>query len=249
MIRQLPRTNFFDSVLQQPYAALAAGKMATQYLSGKFTLDGKRINGTSTLELDQLELKSSEFAQLLMIFDGARVHEQVEYQRGRDDAPAGVYFTSTQPHLIQHPHKNRIGIYEEEETRNSLYLQALHIDHLFLHNQAPEWLGTIGFALSAMTAHRMDYRRVTVIAGGGIGYLPRLIGYKFWPKLGFDALLSEEERADIQLPAGATVQDALAQDSAWWEKYGSQRFMEFDLTAHSRSWGKLLHYLNEKELI
>jgi hypothetical protein len=45
------------------------------------------------------------------------------------------------------------------------------------------------------------------------------------------------------------VQDLLEIDEAWWAANGSQRLMEFDLAADSRSWTKLLDYLLDKELI
>ncbi len=62
-------------------------------------------------------------------------------------------------------------------------VQALHIDHVFLRHQAPDWLGTVAFALCAITAHRVGYRRITLIAGGGMGLRPAsdrlsLLGYE-----------------------------------------------------------------------
>jgi hypothetical protein len=176
-----------------------------------------------------------------------------------------VYFTSVQPTILQHPHKNRIGLYEEADDGISLYfgeaavdealalepaaVQALHIDHVFLRHQAPDWLGTVAFALCAMTAHRLGYRRITLIAGGGEGYDAHLIGYRYWPKLGFNAPLEDPERAIGAFHACETVQDLIARDEGWWTAHGSQRLMEFDLSADSRSWTKLLDYLLDKELI
>jgi hypothetical protein len=68
--------------------------------------------------------------------------------------------------------------------------------------------------------------------------------------LGFDAPLEPEEtdgRPD--LAPCRTVQDVIAIDELWWRENGWQRWMEFDLTADSRSWRKLLDYLRGKELI
>ncbi|HDR9159134.1 TPA: hypothetical protein QDB05_005709 [Burkholderia vietnamiensis] len=261
----LPRTDFFDRVLQGPYDRLQASDLARQYLSGEFRLDGEVIGTETRIDFDGTELTSAEYAQLLMIFTDARVHEQAQYGVGPDAAPPGVYYTSVQPAILQHPHKNRIGLYEDVDDGMSLYLgevvddaddvvepaiaQALHIDHVYLRHQAPDWLGTVAFALCAMTAHRLGYRRITLIAGGGVGYDAHLIGYRYWPKLGFDGQLEDEERAVPVFAACRTVQDLLEIDEAWWAANGSQRLMEFDLAADSRSWTKLLDYLLDKELI
>lgn len=181
----LPRTDFFDRVLQGPYDRLQASDLARQYLSGEFRLDGEVIGTETRIDFDGTELTSAEYAQLLMIFTDARVHEQAQYGVGPDAAPPGVYYTSVQPAILQHPHKNRIGLYEDVDDGMSLYLgevdddaddvvepaiaQALHIDHVYLRHQAPDWLGTVAFALCAMTAHRLGYRRITLIAGGRSG--------------------------------------------------------------------------------
>ncbi|OXJ06679.1 hypothetical protein [Burkholderia sp. HI2500] len=261
----LPRTDFFDRVLQDAYDRLQGSVQARQFLSGAFRQDGTVFDAGTLVEFDDFDLTSTEYAQLLMIFTDARVHEQAQYGVGPDEAPPGVYFTSVQPAILQHPHKNRIGLYQDADDGMSLYLaegdddaddvpdpavaQALHIDHMFLRHQAPDWLGTVAFALCAMTAHRLGYRRITLIAGGGEGYDPHMIGYRYWPKLGFDAPLEAAEQAIPEFAACQTVQDLLELDAAWWTDHGSQRLMEFDLGADSRSWAKLLDYLLDKELI
>lgn len=89
----------------------------------------------------------------------------------------------------------------------------MHVDHFFLRHQAPEWLGTIAFALCAMIAHRLGFSRISLIAGGGRGHDPRMIGYFFWPKLRFYAPLEPDE-ADMNAAIAAcrTVQDVMAID-------------------------------------
>ena len=88
---------------------------------------------------------------------------------------------------------------------------------------------------------------MSLVAAGGRGFNPRHIGYKVWPKLGFDADLLPGELDDAPQHEGCrTVQDVLAIDPAWWEQHGSQRRMTFDLAADSRSWRKLLPYVLSK---
>lgn len=79
----------------------------------------------------------------------------------------------------------------------------------------------------------------------GLGYSARYIGYRFWPKLGFDAPLHTGETAgQTRLTGCTTVQEVLAVDEDWWNRAGSQRPMVFDLAPHSASWQKLVPYIS-----
>jgi len=275
----LPTTDYFEQTLRAPYEALCRTPQAGQYLTGVFRYQGQELAETSTFQLENVTMTSQEAAHLLMVFNGSRVSEQEQHDFGRDDAPPGTYFTVVNPELIHEGHKNRIGIYEEEGDGQSLHLddevdgllpvvddlaapdvggeptedppaRAVHVDHLYLRRQAPDYLGTVAFALCAIIAHRMRFTHISLIAGGGRGHNPHMIGYFFWPKLGFDALLEDGETAGRPEFAGChTVQDVLAIDEAWWRGNGSQRWMEFDLASDSPAWRKLLDYLREKELI
>lgn len=261
----LPTTEFFETELRAAYDMLCDSELATRHLSGAFRLDGTDFEAGDPLVLDDHELESREFAQLLMIFDDSRVHEQAEGEYGPDDRPPGTYFTTINAAIVHEGHKNRVGIYLEEGGP-SLFIEgaandeevviggqiaaAVHVDHFYLRDRAPDGLGTVAFALSAMAAHRMGYKHISLVAGGGVGHDPRMIGYYFWPKVGFDADLDPgETEAAPHLALCRTVQDVVALDEGWWERNGSQRLMEFDLAAGSPSWLKLLDYLHGKEMI
>src|SRR5690606_64068 len=113
--------------------------------------------------------------------------------------------------------------------------------------KTPPTLGTIAFSLCAITAHLAGLSHISLVAAGGVGFDDRYIGYKVWPKLGFDAPLEPDEVADIpHLAHCVSVQEILEVDAAWWEQQGSQRLMTFDLSAHSVSWQKLLPYVGRK---
>ncbi len=257
----LQTTVFFEQVLRKPYEHLLQTQIAKDLLSGNFRLHGTQLNAGDTVVFDGAQLDSGEVARLLMAFDGTRIHQQNQHDVGEDDAPPGIYFTATNAEVIHEGHKNRVGIYQETAADRSLFLdaidegnlefdRALHVDHFFLRDQAPELLGTIAFALCAMTAHQMSYAKISLIAGGGRGYDPNMIGYLFWPKLGFDAPIEDGEVEDAPLLANCeTVQEIVAIDPQWWRGNGSQRWMEFDLAPRSESWEKLLDYLREKELL
>ncbi len=261
----LPTTNYFDNELRVVYEALCLSPLARDYLSGVFRWDGVEIEEGDLLVLDGRTIESREFAQLLMIFNGSRVHAQAERLHGPDDRPPGTYYTTINPGIVHEGHKNRVGIYVEEGGP-SLYIEdvanddelgvddqvaaAVHVDHFYLRERAPDGLGTTAFALSAIVAHRMGYKHISLIAGGGVGHDPDMIGYAFWPKVGFDAELEPGETgAAPHLGACHTVQDVIAIDEAWWVQNGSQRLMEFDLADESPSWRKLLDYLDGKEMI
>ncbi len=273
----LPTTAFFEQTLRAAYEALCASPPAALCLNGVFRFQGHELDENSTFQLDDIVMTSREAAHLLMVFDGSRVSEQQQHDFGRDDAPPGTYFTVVNREVIHEGHKNRIGIYMEEGDGASLYIgddvdpvlpddnalpvgradelltepaRAVHVDHLFLRRQAPDYLGTVAFALCAMMAHRLGLTHISLIAGGGRGHAPDMIGYFFWPKLGFDAPLEPEETgARPEFARCVSVQDLLAIDEPWWRDNGAQRWMEFDLAAHSPAWTKLLDYLREKELI
>ncbi|AQV99382.1 hypothetical protein BJN34_36520 (plasmid) [Cupriavidus necator] len=259
----LPTTEYFENELRAAYDVLCGSDLATTHLSGTFRWDGTDVEAGNEIELDGRMIESREFAQLLMIFSDSRVHEQAERRYGPDDSPPGTYYTAINPGIVHEGHKNRVGIYVEEDGP-ALFIEdaandedgdvadvgAVHVDHFYLREQAPDGLGSLAFALSAMVAHRMGYKHISVVAGGGVGHDPRMIGYKFWPKVGFDAELEPGETdAAPHLAMCRTIQDVIAVDEAWWEGNGSQRWMEFDLAAGSPSWRKLLDYLHGKEMI
>lgn len=264
----LPTTDFFERTLRPPYEALCLSPQARQHLSGVFRFDGRDLHSPETIEIEGAVLTSEEAAHLLMVFDGSRVHVQEQHIVGLDDGPPGTYFTTVNADVVQEGHKNRVGIYDEEDGPG-LFLNdlltdadveddggaaqagmAVHVDHFFLRHQAIDGLGPVTFALCAITAHCLGYRRISLVAGGGRGFDQGMIGYRFWPKLGFDALLEEGVTDGAPHLANCqTVQEVRAIDEAWWDRDGTQHWMEFDLAADSPGWQMLLDYLREKELI
>jgi hypothetical protein len=187
-------------------------------------------------------------AHLFSIFNGSRVHEQVQRTHGPDDSPPGLYFTVINPNLLQY--KNRAGIFQEETSKAGLFIQGLHIDHFFLRaQQSGAKLGTIAIALCAITGFLKNFATISLIAAGGKGFDKHHIGFNVWPKLGFDAkILPGELDSAPHLKLCQTVQDVLRDDPEWWRANGSQRLMSFDLTPNSTSWRKLIPYVHEKVL-
>ena len=242
-------TNFYQSQLAELHQRLLGHAVVQSHLTGTgLRFDGAELSAADRFELPFGEISTLEFAHLFSVFDGSRVHQQAEKKPSHDDAPPGLYFTVINNRLIQNQHKNRVGLVTVEIGTTDLFIDALHIDHFFLNERnTPPNLGTFAFALSAIAAHRLGLAHVSLIAAGGKGFNPRHIGYKVWPKLGFDAdLLAAEIDEAPQCNGCRTVLDVLAIDPKWWEQNGSQRRMTFDLAADSRSWRKLLPYVLSK---
>lgn len=244
----LQHSDFYRTDLAALHQELLASPIAHAYFNGT----GIRLDGTDLLPDDYFELpfgtvSTIEFAHLFSVFDGSRVHQQIA-KEAEQDAPPGLYFTVVNNHVIQNPHKNRLGIYRGQHGEADLFIDGLHVDHYFLNeHQTPPTLGTVAFALCAITAHLAELAQISLVAAGGRGFDHRYVGYKVWPKFGFNAPLEPGEVARLpHLTHCASVQDVLAADPAWWEDHGSQRLMTFDLAGGSTSWRKLLPYVGKK---
>lgn len=241
-------SEFYLTHLAGLHQQLQTSSIARAYLTGTdIRFDGVNLTPEDQFELPFGTFSTVEFAHLFSVFDGSRVHQQAAKEPVQD-APPGLYFTVVNNQVIQSPYKNRLGIYTDQRGEADLFIDGLHIDHYFLHGRrTPPTLGTIAFTLCAITAHLTGLSQVSLVAAGGRGFDEQYIGYKVWPKLGFDAPLEPGEVAHIpHLAHCSTVQQVLATDSVWWEDYGSQRLMTFDLAAHSTSWQKLLPYVYRK---
>ena len=245
----LSPSDFYLTHLATLHQQLLASSIVRTYLTGT----GVRLDGIDLVPADCFELpfgtfSTVEFAHLFSIFDGSRVHQQAEKSTSLDDAPPGLYFTIINHQLIESRHKNRLGVFQREGDAIDLYIEDMHIDHYYLsEHQTPPHLGTLAFALCAITAHLAGMGRITLVAADGQGRNTRYVGVKVWPKFGFDALLLPDETAHTpHLAHCATVQDVIALDEAWWAEHGTQRRMAFDLSPHSTSWRKLIPYVARK---
>ena len=244
----LEPTDFYQSHLRSTHAALLAHPVTLRHLGGKgIRLDGRMLAPNGHLDPGMGKaLSTREFAHLLCVFNHSRVHAQV-LRHHLHETPSGLYFSVINNRLIQGPHKNRFGLCIESGTATPALTRSLHIDCMCLSAHAPPGLGTIAFALCAVTAHLAKLSRISLVAAGGRGFKPPYVGYRVWPKFGFDAAVTIEELANTpHLQGCRTVQDILAEDASWWESRGTQRMMTFDLSAGSASWRKLLRYLGQR---
>lgn len=250
-VRAMPfePTDFYQTHLAGLHRQLLASVIVRTWLTGTgIRLDGVDLASTDHFELPFGIFSTVEFAHLFSIFDGSRVHQQAEKSPNLDEAPPGLYFTIVHPRLIESGHKNLLGVFQRADASSDLFIEDMHIDHYYLaRHRAPPALGTLAFALCAITAHLAGMGRITLVAADGRGGRTRYVGAKVWPKLGFDApLLPGETAHAVHLAGCATVQDVMAEDAAWWAKHGTQRRMAFELGAGSASWRTLLPYAARK---
>ncbi len=194
----LTTSDFYQTQLASLHQRLQNSPIVRSYLTGT----GIRFDGTDLVPEDQFELpfgnfSTVEFAHLFSIFDGSRVHQQAA-KVAVQDAPPGLYFTVINNHVIQSPYKNRLGIYADQSGEADIFIDGLHVDHYYLNgHKAPPTLGSIAFALCAITAHLTGLSKVSLVAAGGRGFDSQYVGYKVWPKLGFDAPLEPGEFAHV----------------------------------------------------
>ncbi len=235
------KSQFYTSHLAGLHSQLLSHPLTREHLQGHFRLDGVNSTPGMVIELPFAELEAADFAQLFVVFDGSRVHQQREEPH---KAPEGVYFTTVNGRLLQY--KSKIGVVFLEGEGAGLHMPFLYFDQFFLSGHIAPLLGTISFALSAIAAHCCGLAFIELIAAGGVGFHRKHIGYRYWPKVGFDAALIAGEASHMN--GAQTVQDVLAIDPVWWDENGSQRLMRFDLAAQSTSWWKLLSYCQEKQI-
>lgn len=242
--------DFYANRIAGVHASLLVHPLAANYLSGnRVKVDGDPFTFDLALDVGLLdrEIRGADIIHLFGVFDGSRLHIHTQRTPGPDQSPPGLYFTTINTRLLASRHKNNFGLYQDHSGTGLHLSTGLHIDHFFLLPSAPDGLGALAFGLCAITAFRAGLSVITLIGAGGVGFNRRHIGYKVWPKFGFDAVVEDSEVAGHASVAGcSTIQQIMAADPEWWETNGSQRLMTFDLAPGSRSWEKLLDYLHRK---
>lgn len=248
----LPRQEYYKESLLDIHATLISHDLAQKFLSANnLKFDGKYLEPEGRLFINffdpPLEVSTLEFAHLFSIFDDSRAHVQAENHVKDDLLQPGEYVTVINRKVIEVQHKNKTGLFKEENGDTGLIISGLFISHFMLRKKnTPPMLGTIAFSLCAIQAFLLGISKIELIAAGGDGFNPKFYGYKIWPKFGFDAeIYPNEFNADKapQLAGCATVLDAVALDPQAWDTHGSQRVMTFDLAPGSRSWVQLVKYL------
>jgi hypothetical protein len=245
-----PNDPFDRDNLSLAEALLTEHEVARDFFQGElYQRDGiSRLEGITINQPDgsALDLDESEIGRLFMIPDGSIVWALEVREHG--EAPAGLDVVSNNLFMAEDENTSVIAYRDDEGT--SLRVDALYIRRLMLAVDAPERMGTVAFGLMAISAYRLGFRHISLLAAGNGPIDPDdpdgFVGFAVWPKFGFDAPLEPAElnmAPSEALRACRTVQEVIAVDPEWWEVHGRGRDMRFDLSADSRSWGILLNYL------
>jgi hypothetical protein len=242
-------TDFDTANLTRIEALLLAHRVGRNYFQGQlYDAYGQRL---VSLVIDRpgdapLTLNETTIGRLFMIPDGSVV--SARRVNAASDAPAGLRIESSSVFHLDGEQSSVIVF--REMVGSALWIDALHIQSLILAAPAPARLATVAFGLMAINAYRLGFKQINLMAAGR-GPLSwhdpnTMVGYAVWPKFGFDAPVEQVELDRFPQPGlsrARTVQDVRRAMPGWWEQHGSDRTMEFDLTANSRSWSILLHYL------
>lgn len=245
----IPDPQFDTDNLARAEAILLDNEIGRQYFQGElYDRDANRLvkmtlerrNGTA------LELDEKTIGRLFMIPDDSIVWTRVVAEQA--DAPAGLAVQSRNIFLAEDECGSVIAFHEKMNL--VMRAEALHVQRFLLAATAPEHLGTVAFGLMAINAYRLGFEYISLFAAGHGPLTQRdvdaFVGFNVWPKLGFDAPVTPVElnRCPLTELIGAqTVQDIIAVAPQWWSAHGTGRTMRFDLTAKSRNWAILLHYL------
>lgn len=115
--------------------------------------------------------------------------------------------------------------------------------------QGSGW-GTKAFAEQIKGAVAAGVSVVKTTAGRGMYEGQPMNGYYTWPRLGYDAPLTEGQRQKLpkNLKDARTIQDLYksAEGRAWWKANGTTTSMTFDVSPGSRSMTVLNEYLRSK---
>lgn len=240
----------FEKELADLRARLGRHKLAPHFTGSNLSLGGEPL--PETIEIEDISVPPTLFSGLFLLPDDARCILEVEREQTPDKAPPGIYVKSRHEWI---EHYNRVGLYRIQSTDRS-ESKGVFIDHVFYdETKSPPQVGTLSFARLAVAAYEMGFDEITLLAGGGAGSHaaewnpPTMVGYKVWPKFGFDAPLEEGETAAIgHLASCRTVSQIRQVDLDWWEtKGGNGRVMRFDLQPNSESWQVLLAYIRSRK--
>jgi hypothetical protein len=111
-------------------------------------------------------------------------------------------------------------------------------------------IGQKTFATQLEQARELGDDRIELVSARNDDPNVRQIGYKVWPKFGFDADLSRKRMALAPAPlrSAKKLSDLLAteDDQEWWDKHGQSAPTTFDMAPGSQSWKTRRAYVQSR---
>jgi hypothetical protein len=204
---------------------------------------------TISKELFGRSLTAQEYSHLMAAPSGSRINIDIlenAHEWGYNEAVGEVISIN-----VTHPYYRNQARKIYRNTKGQL---ELHHAVWELHSHAPKGTGTWVFlgAVNAALKYKVDV--ITTDAAGNPGELlpdrQSFNGYYTWPRLGYNARLSEEHRAKLptHLQTACTLNQLfLMKDGAeWWKLNGGSGQMVFSLNPRHSSLKVLSTYLRQK---
>lgn len=180
------------------------------------------------------KLKDDEVGALVGAFDDAKISVT--------KAGENLFFN------INHPLISRQERTLGRDYANRLYF---HNDYFRASANAPKGTGAKSFTVQALTAKKFGIEYVHTFAAGEYGN-KRFNGYYTWARMGYDAELTDEDRAALpkKFKNIKTLNELmLAGGKDDWKIKGTERDMIFDLSDDSDSLKILKNYLLERGFV
>ncbi|WP_109015763.1 hypothetical protein [Novimethylophilus kurashikiensis] len=250
---QARRQVYYHWALKPLERYLESHEVAKSFTGTGLSIDGSPLDGGLVTLTHDVMVDAEAIGRLFMLPDNSTATYKDTTGSTLTYAPPGVYLQSQHPWTLA-GHTNSVGIYKTNPT-SGIYIDAVYIDHMFMDKaKTPDKFGFVAFGLCALTAYRLGWSEITLLAGGcappipSKWAIPDMVGYFVWPKFGFDAPLEPGETSgNPKLSHCKTVSDVMAADSDWWQNVGGNgRAMKFDLTPFSKSWKTLIYYAKTK---
>ena len=209
------------------------GEAGLDIVSRTFFTGAAAVNAPAGLDLGGVILTERQVARLAMAPSGSRVEVT-------SPMPGLMILESTHPFLI--PGTNMTVLVQVPDLPRTVQLTTYS-----LREQAPAGLGLRASALMVREAAALGFSAIDAYAPVGQG---NLNGYYTWPRFGFDAPLTAEDRAALppSIAGAQTLLDVMASAEGrdWWRAEGHSVQLQFDLAPDSPSQQALALYLREK---
>ena len=196
--------------------------------------DSKGLNKQDARKILGFDAGPQEYANLVGAQDGAKL--SVTTVRGVGESWVRVE--------VEHPEYRAVRMFSRDH-------RGILVDnHEFFAKRTGTGLGTKVFSeqveyLAKLDVHRIDTEAVRIDHAN-----PPWIGYKVWPKLGYDAELPQVYRDDLpaSLAGAGRVSDLMKSQEGrdWWAENGHSMPMRFDMRPGSLSRRVLDAYLKAK---
>jgi HK97 family phage portal protein len=223
-------------------------EVTKKHFNGKFEVDipdnDKIAVARHSLMMFKRELAPHEWGELIGSPDGEKLECRslplAVVVRKTSESDSSSLFVSL---IREIRHGGEFG--RDEEKQVHLYAAAISRKAGTVEGMAPRMV-----FYSAKKCHKLGIKYLVSQAEGNKHTTRTSIGYRYWPKLGFNADITPADRAKLapKHKSAKTVLDLyeIEDGERAWREIGGKRKMYFDTTPESRSQQILASYLRER---